>query len=345
MSDGDIIVQSCDLINFRIHKSALSLSSPLFRDMFSSPQPPADDGFVDGLPMVRLSEEAEVLNSLLAMLYPIQIPSMLPNSYDKSLMLLAASQKYDSFGIQSRIRAEIQSRKFPTVTGAAAFRAYAIASCGGLSSEREASARLTLDFPMTFECLCDALPLFEGWALRDLIGFRKRSRDNLISCFRSFLDLGSPPFNIWMSCSDSFSYSYSNYRTGYSPSWLIDLFQQHLKSLGQAFTRPLPNFANIRDEYLSALQEHITAYGRTSCVTCTKVHAMNGEMFCKELENKLMRAISEVGNSIIFQRHSGRLRILPSYRYFACEHLHSSLAFNLRGHHVTRPTEFNLWPL
>ena len=32
---------------------------------------------------------------------------------------------------------------------------------------------------MTFEFFCDELPFFDGWALRDLIGFRKRSRDNL----------------------------------------------------------------------------------------------------------------------------------------------------------------------
>ena len=143
--------------------------------------------------MLRLPEEAEVLNSLLAILYPSQDPFVLLDSYDKSLMILAASQKYDMFGVQYRIRAEIQSRRFPKASGTTAFRAYAIARRGGLSSERVASARLTLDFPMTFECLSDALPLFEGWALRDLIGFRKRARDNLISCFRSFLDLGSPP--------------------------------------------------------------------------------------------------------------------------------------------------------
>jgi len=119
MPDADIVVQSCDLVNFRVHKSALSLSSSFFGDMLSLPQP-SDNDAVDELPVVRLSEDGEVLNSLLTMLYPI--PSVMPISYDKSLMLLVASQKYDMVGIQSRIRAEIQSRNFPTPTGAAAFR-------------------------------------------------------------------------------------------------------------------------------------------------------------------------------------------------------------------------------
>jgi len=75
--------------------------------MFSLPQP-SDQEVVDGLPVVRLSEDAEVLNCLLTMLYPIT--SMIPNSYDKTLMLLAASQKYDMDVVQSRIRAAVQGK-------------------------------------------------------------------------------------------------------------------------------------------------------------------------------------------------------------------------------------------
>ena len=307
MPDANIIIQSCDLVNFRVHKSALSLSSPFFSDMLSLPQP-VDNDAIDELPVVRLSENAEVLNSLLTMLYPI--PSAIPISYDNSLMLLAASKKYDMVGVRSRIRAEIQSRKFPTPTGAATFRAYAIASSGGLSSERETSARLTLYFPMTFEDLSDELPFFEGWALCDLIGFRKRCRDNLISCFKLFLNLQDPPFNIWTPCRNSAS-GYSSSDTGCSPSWLTSIFKQRLTELDQAFTKPLPNPSNIREEYLSALQAHITSY---SCISCTRVHTLKGDEFCKELETRLLQAISQVGDSFIFRRNSERLNVHPSYR-------------------------------
>jgi hypothetical protein len=301
--------------------------------MFSLPQP-SDGEVIDGLPVVRLPEDTEVLNGLLTMLYPI--PSMISNSYDKSLMLLAASQKYDMVAIQARIRAEIQNRTFPAPSGTAAFRAYAIASRGGLPSERETSARLTLDFPMTFEYLCDALPMFEGWALHDLIGFRKRCRDNLVSCFQSLLNLGNPPLNIWMSCmtlpvnscqcsrirpygycscSCSCSSSSTPSQTGWSPSWLTSLFQQHLTELNQAFTKPLPNPSSIREQYMSALQAHTKSSSTISCVTCAVVHAMSGETFCKELENRLAQAISKVNNTFIFRRNFGSLKIYPSYRY------------------------------
>ena len=284
MANADIIIQSCDSINFRVHKLVLSLSSPFFGDMFSLPQPSeSDQEVVDGLPVVRLSEDAEVLKCLLTMLYPI--PSIIPNSYNKILVVLSASQKYDMDGVQSCIRDSIQVKKLPLPTGAATFRAYAIASAGGLSPEKETLARLTLDFPMTFEYLCDELPFFEGWVLRDLIGFRKRCRDSLISCFKSFLDLRNPPFNIWTPCTSSSSYGYT---TGYSPSWLINLFQRRIAELSQAFTNPLPDASHIREEYLLALQTHIAS---NRCIPCPRVHAINGDILFKEIENRLAQAI------------------------------------------------------
>jgi hypothetical protein len=254
--------------------------------MFSLPQTP-DQETIDGLPVVQLPEDAEVLNCLLTMLYPI--PFMIPNSYDKALVLLAASQKYDMDGVQSRIRAEIQGRILPMPTGAATFHAYTIASIGGLSSEKKTLARLTLDFPMTFEYLCDELPFFEGWVLRDLIGFRKRYRDSLILCFKSFLDLRKPPFNVWKPCKQSSSYMKAF--VACSPSWLTNLFQKRLTELDQAFTNPLPNTSNIREEFLSALLAHIAS---DRCATCPEVHSMSGETFCREIEKRLARAIDKV---------------------------------------------------
>ncbi|KAH9989354.1 hypothetical protein BJV77DRAFT_948547, partial [Russula vinacea] len=105
-------IQSCDLVDFRVHQRILAMSSPFFDDLFSLPQPQlTDKEVVDGLQVVRLPENAEVLSGLITMLYPI--PSGLPNSYDKVLTLLATSQKYEMVGVQSRIRGEIQTKHFP----------------------------------------------------------------------------------------------------------------------------------------------------------------------------------------------------------------------------------------
>ena len=294
------------------------MSSPFFDDMFSLPQPqPSDKEVVDGLPVVGLPENAEVLSSLITMLYPI--PSKLPNAYDKALMLLAATQKYEMVGLQSRIRLEIQSREFPTLTGPETFRSYAISSSGQLPSEAEKLARLTLEFPMTFEHLCDELPSFRGWALRDLVNYRKRCRDNIVSCFESFLNLSQPPFNIWIPCNTSATNTSSGYcyncrrsysdsyasnmsqATGSSPPWLTLLFQTHINESREAFSKRLFNPQSVRELYLSALNAHI---GPSGCISCTKVHTQNGEKFCKELTDRLTLALSEVCTSSIFLEKS-----------------------------------------
>ena len=273
------------------------MSSPFFDDMFSLPQPQSSDKeTVDELPVVRLPEDAEVLSGLITMLYPI--PSKLPDAYDKALMLLAATQKYEMVGLQSRIRLEIQSRRFPTLTGPETFRSYAISSSGQLPSEAKKLARLTLEFPMTFEYLCDELPSFKGWALRDLVDFRKQCRDNIVSFFESFLKLNQPRFNIWAPCVDGrYSFLDTSTATGSSPSWLTQLFNRHLNESREAFSKPLFNPQSIRGLYLLALKDHINT---SCCITCTKVHALDGERYCKELTDRLSLALDvvELGTSL-----------------------------------------------
>jgi hypothetical protein len=63
------------------------MASPVFKDLFSLPQPSADGESVDGLPMVQLSEDSDLLNTLLSMLYPLR--PVIPKSYEKVLYSLA----------------------------------------------------------------------------------------------------------------------------------------------------------------------------------------------------------------------------------------------------------------
>lgn len=205
---------------------------------------------------------------------------------------------------QSFIRTEVSCGRFPAPTGVEAFPAYAIASGKKLIPEMENAARQTLKHPMTFEIFGDGLRLFEAWALRDLASYRKRCRDNLLACFESFLKLGQPPFNIWTSCTDD-SYSTSSDKTGYSPAWLTELFQKNLNDSREAFSKPLFNPRSIRGEYLSALKAHLSSL---NCVSCTKVHSLNGESFCKALEDRLTQALSEVCTFfVILPRNYGSL--------------------------------------
>ena len=167
--DANIIVRSSDQVNFRVHKSVLAMSSSFFKDRLSLPQPP-DGELIDGIPVIQLSEDAGLLNSLISLLYPIA--PFIPGSYETAFALLSACKKYNMASIQSYIRVEIKRGAFPAPAGAEAFRAYAIASSMGLIPEMESAARLTLGRPMTFGSLGEGLRSFKGRALYDLVRYR-----------------------------------------------------------------------------------------------------------------------------------------------------------------------------
>ena len=87
--DANLIIQSSDLVNFRVHKPVLANASPVLKDLFSLLQP-SDSETVDGLPVIQLSEDSELLNCLVSMLYHLPV---VPSSYDKVLYFLATYQQ------------------------------------------------------------------------------------------------------------------------------------------------------------------------------------------------------------------------------------------------------------
>ena len=186
--DASLIIRSSDLVNFRVHKPVLAMVSPFFKGLLSLPQPPDGESF-DGLPIVQVPEDSDLLSTFVSILYPMHpvIPDsydkvfsflatlsvVILNSYYKVLYLLAACQKYEMALVQSHIRAEVNNGVFPTPKGAKVFAAYAIASLKGLALEMKNAAQQTLDHPMTFKVLGEGLRLFDGWALRDLASLRR----------------------------------------------------------------------------------------------------------------------------------------------------------------------------
>ncbi|KAH9018787.1 hypothetical protein EDB83DRAFT_2679649 [Lactarius deliciosus] len=286
MQGADVILRSSDLVSFRVHKSILAISSPFWNDLFSLPQPP-DGEVVEGIPVVHTAEDAELVHSLLTVLYPI--PSVIPDSYEKALALLAASQKYNMTTVLSTVRSEI-GRQLPT-TEAAAFRAYAIACSKRLIPEIETTARLTLDHPMTFETIIDALPLFEGSALSDLVRFRKRCRDNFVSFFEGFLDGSDNLSRIWSGCRKTKRpFSATQNDKAILARWLRDLILEQTNSLKGAYTNPLPNPSSLREDFVAALRTHVS---QTNCPSCPTVWTTEGEAFHEQLNSRILKARDE----------------------------------------------------
>ena len=302
--------------------------------MFLLPQPPNNDKVVDGLPVVRLSEGAEIIRALITFLYPI--PPEIPSSYERALTLLGTAQKYVMSAVQSSIRAEVVRRKFPTLAGSQAFRAYSFAFSNKLSPETETIARLTLDYPLTFEALGSDLLLFQGSALSKLASFRETCRDSVVSCLESFLDVRIGPSKIWVGCPSSkvqriqgppfahptglvgfgqprpeqslasspWTFNFGSIPTDIDeptlPSWLHGLFTQETRELKRYFTGSLINTSSIREKYLAALLKH--SPNQHDCPACLMIHARHGERYCVELEQKLKEARNQA--SVPFKFHT-----------------------------------------
>ena len=206
--------------------------------------------------------------------------------------------------VLSSIRAKVKRGEFPAPNGTEAYPAYVIAGAKGLIPEMESAARQTLDHPMTFEVLGEGLRLFEGWALRDLVSFRKRCKDNLVACLDLFLEVRPPgPSRIWVGCPDiapTMAWEALG-RGGVLPRWLNQLLSRIQSDLKlQKFTYPLNIHPRIREEYLMALRDHL------NCHFCLAVHATKGPTFCTELEDNLAQARDQVIHS--FYVSSYRIR-------------------------------------
>ncbi|KAK7690528.1 hypothetical protein QCA50_005626 [Cerrena zonata] len=68
--DGNIILIA-ENMPFKVHKSILSMKAEVFRDMFSIPQPELQEEteFMDGIPVVRMSDSWHELCIILHALY------------------------------------------------------------------------------------------------------------------------------------------------------------------------------------------------------------------------------------------------------------------------------------
>lgn len=57
LEDGNVVIQA-EATQFKVYRGLLALHSPIFKDMFTLPQPPSGEQLVEGCPVVRLSDAA-----------------------------------------------------------------------------------------------------------------------------------------------------------------------------------------------------------------------------------------------------------------------------------------------
>ncbi|KDQ60491.1 hypothetical protein JAAARDRAFT_97767, partial [Jaapia argillacea MUCL 33604] len=144
--DADIILRSSSNTHFKSFKTILSLSSPIFADMFLVSQPPTPSTFddpdstKDGLPVVPLSGTHSSVKALLEFCHPCENPTL--RSLEEVKTILELAQMYEiAFIIKSL---EPQLLKFAEKDP---MRVYAIACIYELKNVAIEAAKLTLRHP------------------------------------------------------------------------------------------------------------------------------------------------------------------------------------------------------
>ncbi|THH11178.1 hypothetical protein EW146_g8139 [Bondarzewia mesenterica] len=146
---ADIILRSCDHVDFRVYKTVLSLASPFFETMFALPEPASSadgecDERKDNAIVIPVAEKSHTLDILLLSCYPRHPPVI--TGLHEIREVLEAAQKYE-IGCFNHI-AEATLR---TLIKGDPIGVYSVACGFGFVKVAAASARWTLQQPlMTF---------------------------------------------------------------------------------------------------------------------------------------------------------------------------------------------------
>jgi len=89
--DADVVIRALGTCDFRVHKIVLSLVSPIFKDMFTIPQPPTNTP--SALPHVDVHEPAETWEHILRAIY--HMPNPVIDDLNDLESLLLAAKKYE----------------------------------------------------------------------------------------------------------------------------------------------------------------------------------------------------------------------------------------------------------
>jgi len=144
--DADVIVRaplqqgSKELKDFHVHQAILSAASTLFRDTSSFPQPPQPAESDTTLPIVQITESAEVFETFLRLIYPIEPPAI--DSLQLVDHLFQLAEKYAATGVHARLKRILVS---PSFLETDPISVYAIARHANLDEEARLAISHTLE--------------------------------------------------------------------------------------------------------------------------------------------------------------------------------------------------------
>ena len=123
--------------DFPVHKFILSLASPVFKDMFTFPQP-TDQTLSEGhqLPVVDIPEPPEVIDTILRLIYPgVESPRI--SDLSTLTTLLSAADKYNIASINPALKDGLK-----TFSVSSPFKVYTLACRFGFLEEAKEAAKV-----------------------------------------------------------------------------------------------------------------------------------------------------------------------------------------------------------
>jgi len=288
--DADLIIRSCDQVDFHVHKVVLGIASVVFEDMFTAPGPPPHEKGQD-VPIINLTEDSKTLHHLLTVIYPVD--PVIPGTLEEALWLLATCQKYEMDSTAYCVRFLLKQRTPPLLTALNSFRTYGIACRYHLKEEALLAARLTLERPMNFDACSGDLHIISGADLFRLWGYHNeciKAAKNCIGQMKRHGDGGGPP-SLSKSCSGSVHVGkYDTEGLQSVPRWW------HGHFLNRVGDRPSPKTITDRPAFERALAVHRSS---SSCAACLQPDESRVDnTICVAFEAKLTAAIDQVSVSL-----------------------------------------------
>jgi hypothetical protein len=183
--DANIVLQSSDGINYRLHSFTLRTTSGFFRAMMTLPSGSSLDQKDD---IIVMDETSMVLGTLLRMIGGLEFPKW--ESFDELESLWAAAEKYDMPGPLAVIRTVITT---PPILDEP-LRLYALATRYGWEDVAKLASKYTLGLSILDDKFAPVLERVPTSYILRLFRLRQRRRDN----FRELIERNT--FGIESSC-------------------------------------------------------------------------------------------------------------------------------------------------
>jgi hypothetical protein len=160
-SDADIVLRSSDKLDFMVYKVILSKASPVFKTMFSLPQPDTNTQVDSRRPVVDLAENSDVVAILLSVIYPHTLESddLEELSLNDLIAALDMARKYDMATASRRLLLNFECSK---AIEDSPLEAFCAAYSRELGEAAQIAARASLKYRLNLDDIGDSLEHTNG---------------------------------------------------------------------------------------------------------------------------------------------------------------------------------------